>query len=236
MKKFVWSEKKQRDYLEKGILKHLHRERLRLITTEINLLLGTSHKLRCLDLGCGDGVFMEHFLSQSKLDFVGCDADYCRLLRAKEYCRNLNFVNALVENAPFRDHSFDFLLLHHVLEHAKDDKKMLGECNRILKPNGIFILGVPNENSINGRISRFLQPALYKKGEHLNFYSEGEILCLLKLFNFRVLKVERVGFLFPVYYIHMLLILNRITFSLSNLLTKILKFCADSLIVVCQKV
>ncbi len=236
MKKFVWSEKKQRDYLEDGILKHLHRERLRLIAAELNEVLATGYKLKCLDLGCGDGIFMKYFSTYREVNFVGCDADYYRLLRAKEYCRNLNFVNALAENTPFRNYTFDLLLLHHVLEHAEDDKKMLSECSRILKPNGIFILGVPNENSINGRISRFLQPGLYKKGEHLNFYSENEILNVLKLFNFRILKVKRVGFLFPGYYIHILLVSNRITFSLGNLLTKILKFCADSLIVVCQKV
>jgi len=235
MKKFAWSDKKHSEYLEKGILRHLHRARLAYINQQLNDSLAICRNPRCLDLGCGDGVFIKHFQSRGLKAFIGCDADYTRLLRAREYSDQKEiFINAFAETTPFRDHSFDLVLLHHVLEHSKDDKKVLSECSRILKPGGVLIIGVPNENSINGRILRRLHPKLYRAGEHLNFYSEQEILNLLRLFKFRMLQIKRVGFLFPVYYIHMLLISNRISFLVGNLLTRIFKFSADSLIFICR--
>jgi len=236
MKKFAWSEKKHYDYLENGILRHLHRKRLNYILKQVDELTVRSPKYRCLDLGCGDGIFMKHFLSKESAKFIGCDADHQRLLRARECSGNAGvFINAFAESAPFFNQSFDLVLLHHVLEHAEDDKRVLEECRRLLKPEGMLIIGVPNEDSINGRVLRFLHPKLYRDGEHVNFYSERRILSLLKSNGFGVLQIKRVGFIFPQYHIHMLLISNKVTFTMGNFLTIILKFTADSLIMVCEK-
>ncbi len=236
MKKFAWSQKKHHDYLERGLLRHLHRERLKFIRQQINGGENRPAAGDCLDLGCGDGVFMKHFLSENSCHFIGCDADYNRLLRAGVYCNNGNiFVNALAENTPFADQSFKTVLLHHVLEHTEDDLGVIAECRRLLKPGGTFIIGVPNEDSVNGRMLRSLHPRLYREGEHINFYSERKILSILMDSGFQIQKVKRVGFIFPQYHIHMLLISNKITFALGNFLTRFLKFTADSLIIVCTK-
>ena len=53
--------------------------------------------------------------------------------------------------------------------------------------------------------------------------------------GFEVKEVGRIGFLFPVYYMHMALISVKPLFYLGHYLTKVLKNSADSLIVVCKK-
>jgi len=235
MNKFIWSDKKHSDYLEKGVLRHLHRARLSCIDYQLDEILTPLRNARCLDLGCGDGLFIKHFQSRGFNGFIGCDADFDRLLRARNCCLDKTlFINTLAEDTPFRSHSFDLILLHHLLEHVHDDRKILAECCRLLKHGGFLVLGVPNEGSIAGRILRFLHPKLYKKGEHVNFYSEKQILGLLRNFNFKIVNISRVGFLFPQYYIHMLLVSNKITFSVGDFLTKTLKFTADSLLVTCH--
>jgi len=232
--KFTWSDKKQIDYLEKGPLRHLHRRRMNFINRHLENLLPAFPDATCMDLGCGDGLFLKDFFSKGRMELIGCDADLVRLLRAREFSRNTPLVCAFADKAPFRSNVFDILILHHVLEHIEDDNKAMRECRRLLKKGGILILGVPNEDSPNGRLSRFLHPKLYRTGEHVNFYSEDKILNLLKSLNFKVLEIGRIGFLFPLYYLHILLISNKFTFLLGDHLTQVLKRCADSLIIICE--
>jgi SAM-dependent methyltransferase len=44
---------------------------------------------------------------------------------------------------PFEDASFDCIYASHVLEHIKEDDRVLSEINRVLTPGGIAVLPVP---------------------------------------------------------------------------------------------
>ncbi len=46
---------------------------------------------------------------------------------------------------PFEDASFDMILCNHVLEHVTDDRRVMDEFLRILRPGGFAILQVPLE-------------------------------------------------------------------------------------------
>lgn len=46
---------------------------------------------------------------------------------------------------PFEDKSFDYLFCVHVLEHVSDDRYLLREMARVLKPNGLLFLVLPVE-------------------------------------------------------------------------------------------
>ena len=48
-----------------------------------------------------------------------------------------------VHNIPFPEASFDVVMCNHVLEHVDDDKKVLKEFYRVLKPGGWAILQSP---------------------------------------------------------------------------------------------
>lgn len=52
-------------------------------------------------------------------------------------------VIASVQRLPFRDESFDCILLTEVLEHVPDPVKALEECRRVLKANGKIFLTTP---------------------------------------------------------------------------------------------
>ncbi len=54
-------------------------------------------------------------------------------------------VKADICNLPFEDHSYDFILCNHVLEHIPDDTKAMQELYRILKPGGTAILQIPQD-------------------------------------------------------------------------------------------
>ena len=54
-------------------------------------------------------------------------------------------IKADICNLPFKDNSFDFIFCNHVLEHIPDDTKAMKELYRILRPNGMAILQIPQD-------------------------------------------------------------------------------------------
>jgi len=55
---------------------------------------------------------------------------------------HINIVKDL-KNTNLKDHSYDFILLWHVLEHIPDDIKAIKEMHRLLTPNGLILTSVP---------------------------------------------------------------------------------------------
>ncbi len=56
-------------------------------------------------------------------------------------------VKADICNLPFYDNQYDIILCNHVLEHIPDDTKAMQELFRVLKPNGMAILQIPQDLS-----------------------------------------------------------------------------------------
>lgn len=54
-------------------------------------------------------------------------------------------VKADICNLPFEDNAYDYIFCNHVLEHIPDDTKAMNELFRVLKPNGMAILQIPQD-------------------------------------------------------------------------------------------
>jgi len=50
-----------------------------------------------------------------------------------------------LHSIPFAQDTFDLVLCNHVLEHVEDDRRVMGEILRVLKPGGLAILQVPQD-------------------------------------------------------------------------------------------
>ncbi|WP_298418243.1 class I SAM-dependent methyltransferase [uncultured Kordia sp.] len=78
--------------------------------------------------------FYKRFRNQKNLDYTTTDL-----------FSPLADVKADICNLPFEDNSFDTILCNHVLEHIPDDTKAMQELYRVLKPNGMAILQIPQD-------------------------------------------------------------------------------------------
>lgn len=235
----IWATKSQQDFCLKGYGKFLHRQRAKYLKEILIRLISNDGHLgpkNIIDLGCGEGVLTRE-LPMKNLRIFAADYDINRILKAKSaILLNIEFFVSDVLNIALKEKCADIILFHHVVEHLDNsDEQAIENCQYILKDGGYLILGIPNEDSLLGMISRKIHHNLYTKGEHVNFYSESSITAMLKAKGFRPVSTYRIGFLFPIYYLHMIFISMETTFFLGQLLTNLLKCTADSLIIISRK-
>ena len=93
---------------------------------------------RILDVGCGYGEYMELFREMGFSNVSGLDTDR-KALEGQECV-----VLCAGESMPFKPSSFDVVTCISVLEHAEDDRRVLDEIRRVLRPGGIAIIVVPS--------------------------------------------------------------------------------------------
>ncbi len=116
---------------------------LHLITSELHISPGA----RVLDVGCNTGPVLIP-LRQREYDVVGIDISPADIHQAEYYLGQQKLPTDQLAVAdgtclPFRDHSFDLILLIDILEHTDSPERVIGEAERLLAPEGLVIATVP---------------------------------------------------------------------------------------------
>lgn len=107
---------------------------------------------RIIDVGCGFGRLLPCY-SDRFLVKVLFDGSIRLLKKAMEKIshshKNVFFVAGDVNLLPFKDASFDCVLMIRVLQHLFDIESSFKEINRILSKSGIFIFSYHNKQNVN---------------------------------------------------------------------------------------
>lgn len=108
-------------------------------------------KLKILDLGCGDGRL------SSQLVKMGHEVHGMDIFREGVKAAKKSGVSAIegdIESKlPFQSGSFDVVLFLDTLEHLYDEKSVLKEAYRVLKPEGKVIISFPNQFDLRNRFN-----------------------------------------------------------------------------------
>lgn len=103
--------------------------------------------LSILEIGSGMGGLLVR-LQQEGLKAFGLDycTDYCVIskIRGMRYGIGTPIFNAQAERIPLRDQSVDVILCYEVFEHVFDPVTLLQELRRVVRPNGVVFITVPN--------------------------------------------------------------------------------------------
>jgi 2-polyprenyl-3-methyl-5-hydroxy-6-metoxy-1,4-benzoquinol methylase len=160
---------------------------------------------RVLDLGCGNGCYTKE-MAQRAQSVIGVDLELSNLISFQVPIPRLLGVG---EKLPFSSLSFDIVTMIEVLEHTTDDRAVLGECHRILRPGGYLALFVPNKlypmeshpchiakHSIGNNIPivSWLPDSLRKRVCFARIYSRRRLLNMARQKGF---EVEKVGYIYP---------------------------------------
>jgi len=107
-------------------------------------------------LGCGTGRHVSYLAKQGFFVFGADNEEVALQIAQKSFgndAQNIVLGTYDVKDIPHPNHHFDAVICYDVLQHGMldDAKKAIKEINRILKPNGLFFLGVvSNEHTFCG--------------------------------------------------------------------------------------
>lgn len=99
-----------------------------------------------LDVGCGAGYSLMKAHTELMCQVQGIDPEPGAhgVGRFTEgIWKERPIIQGNAESLPFPDASFDVVYSSHVLEHVNSEELALKEMKRVLKPNGILIIGMP---------------------------------------------------------------------------------------------
>jgi len=114
-------------------------------------------KGRILDLGCGDGDYARR-LKDLGFDVIAGDIDIVRF----KYNNEIEFKHCdITKEMPFKDNTFDYVLLMEVVEHLRNPYTVISEINRVIKKGGSLIISTPNILCLKSRL-RFMFEGCYE--------------------------------------------------------------------------
>jgi SAM-dependent methyltransferase len=105
-----------------------------------------------LDIGCGRGHLLDAFRRRG-WQVQGTELSE-RSARFPREVLGLPVHVGPADRLPFEPSTFDAVTMWHVLEHWPDPRLAIAEAHRLLRPDGVFMVGVPNFASPEARLCR----------------------------------------------------------------------------------
>jgi SAM-dependent methyltransferase len=85
------------------------------------------------------------------------------------------FVCADAAHLPFRARTFEAIVANHSLEHFEDLSAALAEIARVIRPEGVLFVAVPDASTLTDKLYRWLG----RGGGHVNGFTSAEKLAAL---------------------------------------------------------
>ena len=143
-----------------------------------------------LDVGCATGGYCIE-LQKKGFHCTGVDIN-------EEYVKiaQKNGVNAfLIKDAlPFKDKSFDTVLLFEILEHVVEPDNLLIEAKRVAKKN--ILISVPDCDGFETLRTYGLTYEHFLEMDHKNFFTKDSLIALLSK-HFNNFKTIEIGPIYP---------------------------------------
>lgn len=151
------------------------------------IILNKLGNRKCKLLGIGFGVGQLESKLPRSIDFFGIDISKYAIKRAKKKIKG-TFKKASILKIPFKNKTFDSVLLVEIMEHIVPSKtfKALAEAKRVLKDGGKLILSVP----LNEPLEEIIKEGKNPSG-HVRIYTPDLIKAELIIAGFTVKKEEQ---------------------------------------------
>jgi 2-polyprenyl-3-methyl-5-hydroxy-6-metoxy-1,4-benzoquinol methylase len=146
---------------------------------------------RLLEVGSGMG----HLIGQLEDTFqtYGMDLNHWAVNKSREVVQNTQLQTASAQELPFSDHSFNVVIIKHIVEHLPEPGKAIQEIGRVTETGGTLILATPNLDSL-------LKPWKgkswigYQDPTHISLKRPAEWFALIKGAGFELIKIFSDGF------------------------------------------
>lgn len=140
-----------------------------------------------LDVGCGAGTDLVRF-AKGGAHVTGVDLSSSAIALARQNFAQLGLQADLREadgeRLPFPDNQFDLVFAHGVVQYTSNDRALVDECRRVLKPGGAAVFQAYNRISwLNGLSKVMKVPLEHEDAPVLKRYSAREFRALLTGFR-----------------------------------------------------
>jgi SAM-dependent methyltransferase len=155
-----------------------------------------------LEIGCGNGFFLEEALAQGYGPVQGIETSHAAIESASPFIRK-NIICDTMRTGIFRPDQFEIICMFQVIDHIPDPVMLLDECLRILKPGGLILSLNHNVEALSSRILRSHSPIM--DIEHTFLYSPSTIVRLFGARGFDIMQVGWALNRYSLYYLARLL-------------------------------
>jgi SAM-dependent methyltransferase len=151
-----------------------------------------------LEIGCGNGFFLEEALAQGYAEVRGVEPSQAAVARAAPAVRP--FITCeMMRPGLFPAQHFDAVCLFHLLDHAHDPAGLLDECFRVTRPGGLVLTVVHNLEAVSARLLGRRSPIV--DIEHTFLYSPRTLARLFRRSGFLVRRQGSVLNRYSLYYL-----------------------------------
>ncbi len=140
-----------------------------------------------LDVGSAKGYFLKGLSQKSNWDMYGVELNN-NAAKFSQDKLGLNVRQGDIAGAGFADSFFDFIHVNNVLEHVLDPVRMLLECRRIIKDDGVLFLSVPNGPNDCLPLVRYYKEegnAAYSPKGHIFFFDKKSLRYIFEACGFQ---------------------------------------------------
>lgn len=150
------------------------------------------HQGRFLDVGCSTGALVAAAAARG---WQAKGVDVSRWATQQARSHGLAVATGTLEPQHYPDATFDVVHSSHLLEHVPNPAAVLREMRRILKPDGLLSLEVPQETrSFQQAFRRWRGDRPRYPSPHLFFFTTQTLTALLRASGFQTVQVRTRNF------------------------------------------
>jgi SAM-dependent methyltransferase len=159
-----------------------------------------------LDIGAGDGAFVQRLLDLGFSQVAGVEPSAAPLAAAPPHVRRL-LRHDVFKPEDFAPNSFSLITCFQTIEHVSDPLALARDAATLLKPGGALLFVSHNRRAFSARILGRKSP-IYDI-EHLHLFSRKSMVDLLQRSGYEGIETRWLINCYPVHYWLKLLILPR---------------------------
>jgi SAM-dependent methyltransferase len=158
----------------------------------------SNHQDSLLEIGCGDGFFLDQALSQGYTTVRGVEPSEAAISGASPRIRD-QIVCDVMRPGLFRDGEFDAVCLFQVFDHVPHPEVVLQACRAALRPGGLILCLNHNVESVSAHLMKERSPII--DIEHTYLYSPATMRRIFETGGFKILKQGHVSNTYSLGYI-----------------------------------
>ncbi len=136
-----------------------------------------------LEIGCGNGFFLEEALRQGYQTVRGVEPSQEAVAKASPQVRD-QIICGLMKPGLFTSERFDVICLFQIFDHIPDPGAFLDECFRVLRPGGVILSINHNVEAVSARLLGKRSPIV--DVEHTYLYSPATMSRIFVAHGFQI--------------------------------------------------